>query len=67
MLRFSPEGKFTTQLIFQPIPMLFAQQSLKNGGSVLDLERNMEDGIPIQINSITKTRAEENFAHPKVS
>ena len=59
-------GDFNTQLIFQPLPTLFAQQSVKAGGNMLGLERNKEDGILLQINVIVKTRDQEQYARPRV-
>lgn len=45
MLAISPDGDFITQCMFQPLPALFAQHSLKSGGNVLGLDAVTDNSI----------------------
>jgi hypothetical protein len=59
------EGDFITQCIFQPLPRLFAEHSVAAGGNVLGMERNVSNGILLQINFTTRTVQEAEFAYSK--
>ncbi|RYP23406.1 hypothetical protein DL765_001111 [Monosporascus sp. GIB2] len=61
-----PDGSFTTQCIFQPLPLVFAQHSAAFGGNVLGLERNTSDGILLLMNTMVTTLDQREFAYPKV-
>ncbi|RYP42470.1 hypothetical protein DL767_000158 [Monosporascus sp. MG133] len=61
-----PDGSFTTQCIFQPLPLVFARHSIAAGGNVLGLERNTSDGILLQMNTMVKTLDQKEFAYPRV-
>ncbi|KAI1385522.1 uncharacterized protein F4822DRAFT_413320 [Hypoxylon trugodes] len=62
-----PDGDFLTQCIFQPVPTLFAQNSLASGGNVLGIERNKENCILFQISTMMKTPEQLAFAYAKLS
>ncbi|KAI3393838.1 hypothetical protein diail_3565 [Diaporthe ilicicola] len=61
-----PDGNFITQCVFQPLPTLFAENSVKAGGNVLGLERYKHDGIMWMATALLPTKALRDFAYPKV-
>lgn len=66
LLAYVSEGNFTTQLIFQPLPTLFAQRSIAKGGNVLGLERNKHDGVLLQLNVMMNSADQEAFVYAKI-
>ncbi|RYP81159.1 hypothetical protein DL769_002107 [Monosporascus sp. CRB-8-3] len=61
-----PDSSFTTQCIFQPLPLVFARDSVTAGENVLGVERNSSDGILLQKNTMVKTLDQKEFAYPRV-
>jgi len=61
-----PDGDFTSHCAFQPIPKLFAEQSVAAGGNVLGLERNVHDGLLVQASVSVRTPELAEWAQPQV-
>jgi hypothetical protein len=62
----APEGDFTTQCLFQPLPKLFADRSVKSGGNVMGMQNHQHDGILFLDTTMMKTAEQEAFAYPRV-
>lgn len=60
-----PDGKMLSQCIFQPLPKLYAEKSVNNGGNVLGLEREKDDGVLLLLLVEVPTAAQRATAHPK--
>ncbi|KAK3367557.1 hypothetical protein B0H63DRAFT_489410 [Podospora didyma] len=63
---FIPDGDFITQCLFQPLPTLFAENSVAAGGNVMGVEQHAHDGILFLAVVMAKTQKQEAFAYPKV-
>ncbi|KAK4184090.1 hypothetical protein QBC35DRAFT_466772 [Podospora australis] len=61
-----PEQTFTTQCLFQPLPKLFAQNSIKAGGNVMGVERHSSDGVLWLATAMVETAEQEAKAYPLV-
>ncbi|KAI1501884.1 hypothetical protein F5X99DRAFT_418300 [Biscogniauxia marginata] len=48
------DGDFMTQCIFQPLPILFSEHSVKAGDNVMGIERNKSNGIIFQMTVMVK-------------
>ncbi|KAI1840989.1 hypothetical protein JX266_012849 [Neoarthrinium moseri] len=62
----APDGNFFTQCIFQPLPTLFADQSVKAGGNVMGIERHAHDGLLFLATAMLSNSEQEALAYPKV-
>lgn len=51
-------GNFSTQCLFQPIPTLFAEHSVRRGGNVLGLDQVKENALLWLLVGSTQTAAE---------
>ncbi|KAI0171913.1 hypothetical protein GGR52DRAFT_447046 [Hypoxylon sp. FL1284] len=60
------DGDFLTQCILQPLPTLFAENSVAAGGNVLGLERNAGNCVLMQMNAMTRTPEQRAFVYPKL-
>lgn len=60
-----PDGNMLSQCIFQPLPKLYAEKSVENGGNVLGLEREEDDGVLLLLLVEVPTAAQRAAAHPK--
>lgn len=61
-----PEQDFITQCIFQPLPVLFGQNSLRAGGNIMGLERQCHDGVLFLATAMVRTPEQEALAYPLV-
>ncbi|KAH9886126.1 hypothetical protein F4778DRAFT_759092 [Xylariomycetidae sp. FL2044] len=61
-----PAGDFTTQCLFQPLPMEFAKHSVATGGNMMGIERHEVDAILLQINTMVQSADQQDFAYAKV-
>ncbi|KAJ4390925.1 hypothetical protein N0V93_004524 [Gnomoniopsis smithogilvyi] len=62
-----PEGDFTTQCAFHPLPKVFSQHSVNAGGNVMGIERNEHDGIVFAAAVFLKTAEQEAVVYPRVA
>ncbi|ORY68841.1 uncharacterized protein BCR38DRAFT_424481 [Pseudomassariella vexata] len=62
----APDGDFTTQCLFQPLPKLFGQRVTEAGGNVMGVEHQAHDGILWLAVAMMKTPEQEALAYPKV-
>ncbi|KAI9687153.1 MAG: hypothetical protein M1822_002564 [Bathelium mastoideum] len=62
-----PDGKFTTQCLFQPIPTLFAEHSVQHGGNVLGLEKVEENALLWLITGATQNLEEQTIMQNKLT
>jgi hypothetical protein len=63
---FVPDGDFTTQCVFQPLPTLFGQRSVEAGGNAMGVEKQAHDGVLFLATTMMRTPEQEAFAYPKV-
>ncbi|KAK4161755.1 hypothetical protein QBC43DRAFT_357294 [Cladorrhinum sp. PSN259] len=63
---FNPEQDFITQCLFQPLPKIFAENSVKAGGNVMGVERHDSNGVLFLATVMAKTGEQERFAYPLV-
>ncbi|KAK3688702.1 hypothetical protein B0T22DRAFT_160998 [Podospora appendiculata] len=56
---FIPDGDFITQCLFQPLPTLYAANSVAAGGNVMGLERNKENGVLFLATVMVRTPEQE--------
>ncbi|KAH7028948.1 uncharacterized protein B0I36DRAFT_290213 [Microdochium trichocladiopsis] len=61
-----PEGGFTTQCLFQPLPKLFGQRGAEAGGNVMGIENQSSDGLLWLATAMMKTAEHEAQARPLV-
>ncbi|KAJ2997224.1 hypothetical protein NUW58_g722 [Xylaria curta] len=66
LLSFVPEGDFMSQCIFQPLPTIIAQHSVREGGNIMGLEDNESDGILFQMITMMKTPEQHAFAYAQL-
>ncbi|ETS73771.1 hypothetical protein PFICI_14717 [Pestalotiopsis fici W106-1] len=62
----APDGDFVTQCLWQPLPKLFSDQSVKAGGNIMGVERQTGDGLLFLATAMMKTPEQEAAVHPKV-
>ncbi|KAI0198820.1 FAD-binding domain-containing protein [Astrocystis sublimbata] len=63
---FVPGGDFMSQCIFQPLPTIISQHSLRAGGNIMGLEDNKSDGILFQMIIMMKTPEQHALASVKL-
>jgi len=61
-----PEGGFTTQCLFQPLPRLFGQRGAEAGGNVMGVEDQPSDGLLWLATAMMRTAEHEAQARPLV-
>ena len=61
-----PDGDFISQCVFQPLPTIIAQHSLRAGGNIMGLERNESDGILFQALIQMKTAEQYAFGYAQL-
>lgn len=61
-----PDGNFTCQCVFQPLPTLFGENSRAAGGNVTGIDRAKEDGIMFMATALFKTAELRELAYPKL-
>ncbi|KAI9710275.1 MAG: hypothetical protein M1820_002769 [Bogoriella megaspora] len=62
-----PDGNFTTQCLFQPIPTLFAEHSVKRGGNMLGLDKVKENALLWLITGATETIETQEIMQSKLT
>lgn len=62
----APDGDFVTQCLWQPLPKLYSEQSIKAGGNVMGVERHADDGLLFLATAMMKTPEQEAAVYPKV-
>lgn len=60
------DGQFVTQCLFQPLPKIFAEYSVRAGGNVFGLERYPHDGIILLATIAVPTADKTDLAYAKV-
>lgn len=60
-----PDGNMLSQCIFQPLPKLYAEKSAEQGGNVLGLERQKDDGVLLLLLIEVPTADQRAAAYPK--
>ncbi|KAI0967871.1 hypothetical protein F4678DRAFT_482894 [Xylaria arbuscula] len=63
---FIPDGDFVTQCLFQPFPKLFGQLSVKTGGNVLGIDRQVHNGLLWLAIAQVRTAEQEKYAYSLV-
>ncbi|KAI1451983.1 hypothetical protein F4805DRAFT_449317 [Annulohypoxylon moriforme] len=63
-----PDQDFMSHVSFQPVPLVYVQQShaTNPSGNVLGLEQNTDDAVVIQASASVRTAELEAWARPKV-
>lgn len=62
----APDGDFITQCLWQPLPKVYSEQSVKAGGNVMGVERQPHDGLLFLATAMVKTPEQEAAVYPKV-
>ncbi|KAJ4357068.1 hypothetical protein N0V95_002806 [Ascochyta clinopodiicola] len=62
-----PASNFTTQCLFQPMPTLFAEHSIRRGGNVLGLDRLKENALLWLVVGSTETPEEHTIMRKKLT
>jgi hypothetical protein len=62
-----PADNFTTQCLFQPMPTLFAKNSLARGGNVLGLDKLKENALLWLITGSTETPNQHAIMREKLT
>lgn len=60
------DGDFTSHCAFQPIPLLYMQNSVAAGGNIMGLDAYPHDAIMLQASASVKTVELAEWVHPKV-
>lgn len=61
-----PDGNFITQCLYQPLPLIFAENSARAGGNVMGMERHKSDGVLLLATASFPTAEQRAQAYPKV-
>ncbi|KAI1455764.1 hypothetical protein F4805DRAFT_468505 [Annulohypoxylon moriforme] len=63
---FIPDGDFSTQCIFQPLPTLYGTVSVAAGGNAMGLERQKSNGLLFLAVAMVRTKSQYDWAYPKI-
>jgi hypothetical protein len=62
-----PDGNFTTQCLFQPMPTLFAEHSVQRGGNMLGLDKVKQNALLWLITGSTQNPEEQSIMQDKLT